>query len=414
MPRTRGPNRLRPGRLSVRDLAAEALAGLAQRPSRSIMTMLGTVLGIGAFVAILGFTATAQGQISKQFSILSATQVSVTDIGPPSGGPISFPAGSAALAMRIRGVTAAGVYWEVSGSGLNLRISSQPDPGAASAESGIGLQLTAADPEALAAMGTVVRTGRLYDRFAEQRAEPVAVLGALAAQRLGITQLTGYPAVFVDGVPYTVIGIASSFARAPGQQLAVIIPTTTALARYCQPGSPRASMLITTRLGAAQAVARQIAIALRPDAPRLFQVSAPADPTTLQTKVSGAVNSLFLILAAISLLIGALGIVNTTLVAVLERTAEIGLRRALGARRSHIAAQFLAESLALGTMGGLIGTAAAVLAVLATAIMRHQTAVIPPWAVFPAPAAGSLIGLIAGAYPAARAARLEPVTALQR
>jgi putative ABC transport system permease protein len=409
-----GDDRIRPARLDVRDLAAEAVAGLAQRPGRSVMTMLGTVLGIGAFVAILGFTATAQGQIGKQFSILSATQVSVADAGPPAGGPISFPANADMLARHIRGVTAAGVYWQVSGNAPGLQISAQPQPGASAAESGVGLQVTAADPGALSAMGAEVRTGRLYDRFAEQRAEPVAVLGALAAQRLGISQLTGYPAVFVSGVPYTVIGIASGFTRAPGQQLAVIIPASTALARYGQPEQARASMLVTTRLGAAQVVARQIAVALRPDDPGLFQVSAPADPTMLQNSVSGTVNGLFLVLAAVSLLIGAIGIVNTTLVAVLERTAEIGLRRALGARRRHIAMQFLAESLALGTMGGLVGTAMAVLAVLATAIIRHQTAVIPPWAVFPAPAVGSVIGLLAGAYPAIRASRLEPVAALQR
>jgi putative ABC transport system permease protein len=409
-----GDDRMRPARLDVRDLAAEAVAGLAQRPGRSVMTMLGTVLGIGAFVAILGFTATAQGQIGKQFSILSATQVSVADAGPPAGGPISFPANADMLARHIRGVTAAGVYWQVSGNAPGLQISAQPRPGTSAAESGVGLQVTAADPGALSAMGAEVRTGRLYDRFAEQRAEPVAVLGALAAQRLGISQLTGYPAVFVSGVPYTVIGIASGFTRAPGQQLAVIVPASTALARYGQPEQARASMLVTTRLGAAQVVARQIAVALRPDDPGLFQVSAPADPTMLQNSVSSTVNGLFLVLAAVSLLIGAIGIVNTTLVAVLERTAEIGLRRALGARRRHIAAQFLAESLALGTMGGLIGTAMAVLAVLAAAIIRHQTAVIPPWAAFPAPAAGSLTGLLAGAYPAIRASRLEPVAALQR
>lgn len=402
----RTDSRLRPARLPWRDIADEALAGLVQRPGRSMMTMLGTILGIGALVAILGFTATTQGQISKQFTVLSATQVTVT------GGPFSRDA--SARASRIRGVVAAGVFWSVSQNRPGLQIAAQPDPGTANASADAGLDLTAADPSALTAMGAHIADGRLLTAFSQDRAAPVAVLGELAARRLGITQLSASPAVFVSGVPYSVIGIVSSFSRAPGELLSVIIPSTTARARYGQPDKSEPSMMITTRLGAAEVVARQIAVALNPSDPGSFQVSAPADPTTLQAGVNSSVNTLLLILAAMSLVIGTIGIVNTTMVAVMERIGEIGLRRALGARPRHIAAQFLAESLALGTMGGLLGTATAVIIVLAVAFLRHQTAVIPPWAVLPAPFAGSIIGLLAGIYPSARASRIEPVAALQR
>ncbi len=103
-------------------------------------------------------------------------------------------------------------------------------------------------------------------------------------------------------------------------------------------------------------MARQIAAAERPADPSRLVVTSPPNPQNLQSEVSGDLAGLFLILALISLLIGAVGIANTTLVAVLERTEEIGLRRAVGARPRHIAAQFLAESTALGTLGGLIGT----------------------------------------------------------
>lgn len=138
--------------------------------------------------------------------------------------------------------------------------------------------------------------------------------------------------------------------------LSVIIPSSTALAAYGPPVGQRASMLVETRLGAAQLVARQAPLALRPQEPQRFKAVAPPDPTTLRGGVAGDLNVLFLLLAAISLVIGAVGIANTTLVAVLERTAEIGLRRSLGARPVHIAGQFLTESAALGTLGGLVGT----------------------------------------------------------
>jgi ABC-type antimicrobial peptide transport system permease subunit len=122
---------------------------------------------------------------------------------------------------------------------------------------------------------------------------------------------------------------------------------------------------------------------------------------------------LFLILALVSLLIGAVGIANTTLVAVLERTEEIGLRRAVGARPRHIAAQFLAESTALGTLGGLAGTCIGVGVVVIFAAVKDWTAVLNPAYTLPAPLIGSVVGLLAGVYPALRAARTSPLAALR-
>src|SRR5438876_350129 len=106
--------------LTVRDAAAEAIAGIVQRPGRAGLTMLGTVLGVGAFVAVLGLTATSAGQISRQFSVLEDTTVTVADNGPannvapPGTNPgIGFPAGADTIADHINGVAAAGVWWPV-------------------------------------------------------------------------------------------------------------------------------------------------------------------------------------------------------------------------------------------------------------------------------------------------------------
>src|SRR5579862_3407864 len=107
-------------RMSVRDATAEAVAGIVQRPGRAVLTMLGTVLGVGAFVAVLGMTATGAGQISHQFTVLADTTVTVedngpaSDVAPPGVNPaIGFPADADAVADRIGGVTAAGVWWPV-------------------------------------------------------------------------------------------------------------------------------------------------------------------------------------------------------------------------------------------------------------------------------------------------------------
>jgi putative ABC transport system permease protein len=413
-----GPD-LRPGqgdveasRLHVRDLGSEALAGLLQRPGRSVLTMLGTVLGIGGFVAIVGLSQTATGQIGSTFNRLDATQVTVNDAAAAKASTptLDFPPGADALAGRIRGVVAAGVWWNVQFQ--HAPVSARP-PAAQAGQ--LGMPVIAATPGALTASGAVLQSGVLFNKFHESDAQDVAVIGAVAAQQLGISDLEDQPAVFIQGEPFTVIGILSGDTRLPELNFGVSVPASTAWRLWGDPQpSGAAQMIIHTRLGAAQVVARQAPVALRPDDPLLLKASAPVSPTQLQHSVTKSLNVLFLALAGIALIVGMIGIANTTLVAVLERVGEIGLRRALGARPVHIAAQFLAESTALGLFGGLIGASLGVVAVLVVTIYHSWTALLDPRIVLAAPVAGAIIGLLAGLYPAMRAGTVEPADALRR
>ena len=415
----RRPLAVEPSRFKARDLLDEALTGLIQRPGRSVLTMLGTVLGVGAFVAVLGLTSTATGQIGKSFSVLQDTTVTVNDVGAQSTGDttpstgLDFPQNSDARLERLSGVIAAGVWWTVPLA--NPVISADPDATAGSSQDqGASIALFAASPGTLSAMQPTLQTGVLFNSFHQHRGEHVCLLGTPAAQLLGITRVDNQPAVFVNGTAYTVLGIISSTQRLPETLLGMIIPSQTALTAYGPPTNNPAQALIRTRLGAAQLIAQQAPIALRPDQPQLLQAVPPPNPQSLRNQVNTDLSGLFLILAAICLVIGAVGIANTTLVAVLERTGEIGLRRALGARPRHITAQFLTESTALGTLGGLIGTALGVGTVVTTALAQQWTAVLQPLAVLPAPLIGAAVGLTAGLYPAIRASRIEPLDALRR
>ncbi|AUY52490.1 ABC transporter permease [Streptomyces sp. CB01881] len=401
-------------RMSLRDLAAEAVAGIMQRPARSALTAVGTVLGVGALIAVTGLTSTAASQIDGRFSELTATEVTVDDIAPDitgQAGP-AFPGDADARIQQLHGVTAAGVSWHVRLQTGQV-VASGPS-GAAYTTTDRQAQLTAASAGALRAAGATLQQGRTYDEFHDQHREHVAVLGAATATRLGITSLRTQPAVFIGSTPFAVIGILADVQRRADLLTSVIVPRTTAEELWGPPTDDRARMLITTQLGAATQIAAEAPLVLRPDHPDYLRATPPPDPRSLRSGVENDLGQLFLLLAAVCLVIGAVGIANTTLVAVLERSGEIGLRRALGARARHITTQFLAESTALGLIGGLVGASLGTVTIVVVAAAKQWTPVLHPAAIATAPFLGLATGLLAGTYPAWRASRIQPAEALRR
>ncbi|MEU8627650.1 ABC transporter permease [Streptomyces sp. NPDC048669] len=385
---------------------------MLQRPARSALTALGTVLGVGAFVAVLGLTATASSQIDARFDSLSATEVSVEDKAAEQNefAAPAFPPDADARVERLNGVRSAGVYWPVRlPTDVTVRSAPVGDAG-----SGGRTQVVAASPGVLEAAEPTLSQGRTYDDLMSEDGAYVAVIGSGVAARLGITTLETRPAVFVGDQPFTVTGIIEGTERKADLLLSVVVPRTTAEKIWGPPDGGSATMLVSTELGAAQQVARLAPTALRPDHPEYLKALPPPDPRMLRSSVGDDLNQLFLLLAGICLVIGAVGIANTTLVSVLERTGEIGLRRALGARARHITLQFLAESGVLGSLGGLVGTSLGVVTVVGVAVARGWTPVVHPATAAAAPVIGLVTGVLAGLYPAWRASRVQPAEALRR
>jgi hypothetical protein len=392
-----------------RDLAAEAIAGLLARPARVALTVLGTVIGVGALVATLGLSKTAANQIVGHFDALAATDIVVSPSARAGGaGAAVLPWDAEARLLRLNGVAAAGTLSDIDVRGALARSVPINDPLAAGA---IQLPMKAASPGLFRAVRAQLATGRLFDAGHSRRADRVLVLGPNAARRLGIARVDQQPAIFVGDRLYAVIGLLAGVRRQASLLGAAIMPEGTARREFGLRAPAFAQ--VETRIGAVDLTARQAPLALSPSDPGLLKVAAPPDPRQLRGAVKNDLNALFLLLGGVSLLVGAIGIANVTLVSVLERVGEIGLRRALGAGRRHIAAQFLLESTAMGLAGGLIGASLGTLVIVGVSASKTWTPVLDPWVPLGAPLLGALIGLASGTYPSLRAASLEPVEALR-
>jgi putative ABC transport system permease protein len=280
------------------------------------------------------------------------------------------------------------------------------------AETG-GITVYASDPQLLDALGGKMVSGRFLEAASERY--PLVVLGAIAAQRLGVSRLTiaGHPVqVYLGDTWFTVAGIVGPQPLAPEIERAALI------------GYPIAHRLFGTTRNASMLYVRADPERVReadsllgatadPQNPEQTEVSRPSNTLQARADAQSTLTAVFLGLGAVALLVGGVGIANVMVISVLERRPEIGLRRALGARAVHIGVQFLGESILLSALGGATGIVLGALATAGYASTQGWMVVVPLVSVAGAVAIALVLGALAGLYPAVRAARLSPTEALR-
>jgi putative ABC transport system permease protein len=276
-------------------------------------------------------------------------------------------------------------------------------------ESG-GIGVRAADPQLLAAVDGRVRTGVFLNDAVGSY--PVVVLGAAAASQLGIATIASDLQVWIAGQPFLVVGILEPVPLAPELDRAALMGMAVATDRFAYDGHPT-SIYVRADKDQVVTVRGILARTASPAHPSQVLVSRPSDALAAQAAANDTFTYLLVALGLVALLVAAVGIVNVMLIAVLERRAEIGLRRALGATRRHIAVQFLGEAVLLAGVGGLAGCTLGAALTMAFAFANGWRLDLPPWLFLAGLGAAMLVGTISGAYPALRASRLPPMEALR-
>ena len=389
--------------LPPRELLWIALQGLRQRTLRAALSALGIAIGIGAMVAVVGVSASSQANLLAEIDSLGTNLLTVTPGQQFVGSNEVLPSTSVATVEHMQAVQSAAAVYQVSGATV-LRTPYVPK------EQTGGIGVDAADPGLLKGLGGQLAAGQFLDSSNDRF--PTVVLGAQAANTLQIKSVSGRVQVFLGGTWFTVIGVLKPVVLDPNLDSTAFIGLPVAERLFLQQPNP-SEIYVRANVDQVKQVGSLLAPTVDPQHPDGVQVSRPSDALQARAAAKGQFTTLLLGLGAVALLVGAIGIANIMVISVLERRAEIGLRRALGAQRRHISSQFIAESALLAVLGGVAGLLLGALATLAYALAKGQPWVVPLYALIAAPAAGLAIGVIAGVYPAGKAARLSPTEALR-
>ncbi len=382
------------------------------RRLRAALSALGIAIGVAAIVAVLGLSASSQTGLLAEINQLGTNLLDVTTGQNFSGQGVPLPLAAPGTIGRI------GPVYDVAYTGTIANTNAYRTPLIPSVETN-ALSVAATNLNLPGAVGTTVAQGRFLNTATAT--EPVCVLGAGAARRLGIGQLFAGERIWVGGMWFYVAGILKPAALAPEIDDSVLIgfPAAKTYLGYTSDvdghptiGNPT-EIYVRADTSQVNAVYNVLASTANPENPSEVDVTQPSSALVAEAETKGVFNGLILGLGAIALLVGAIGVANIMVISVLERRAEIGLRRALGATKAQIRTQFLSEAILLALIGGAIGIGAGALATAIYAHTKHWTTVIPALAWGGGIGAAILIGAVAGIVPAIRAARLSPTDALR-
>jgi putative ABC transport system permease protein len=414
------------GGMSSMELVRFAVGAIAAHPMRSALTSLGVVIGVAAVIMMTSIGVGAQQRVEQALSSLG-TNMLVVRPGAPRGGGGGFVRGAGGSGATLT-VDDAEAMRTLDGIAA---VSPAINGGAQLVYEGANWssRIEGVTPDYLIARDLEIASGQMFDESAAESGRKVAVLGQTV-----VTELFGEGVdpvgqrIRVGPIPFQVIGVLAPKGQSgfQDQDDIVVIPLDAARSRVIGRGpSARGNSVNQVYV---KAVDEDALFQLEQDVAELLRQRHRIQPgedddfnvqnlTSVQEAAQSSTQTFTILLAAVagvSLVVGGVGIMNIMLVSVTERTREIGLRMAIGAKRSDVLTQFALESVALSLLGGLIGLTIGVGGALLMSLLGDWPSVIPAWAAPLAIGFSSFVGVVFGAYPAWRAAQLDPIEALRR
>jgi len=390
---------------------------------RSALTVLGIVVGVGAVVCMVSVGAGAQAEVSEKIRTLGANLLLVMPGARNSGGARLESGTQPTLTEE----DAASIRRELADVQVAAPLLSRSIPLVAANRNWVTV-VAGINADYLVAREWQIASGRSFTSDEITSGTKVAIVGSVIVEEL-FNGRAGIGETFrIGSVPFTVIGVLDRKglgAAGRSQDDVVFIPLSAAKSRVLGAvrGTTREALdFISIKVSDASAmpeIERELEALLRQrhrirgDAPSDFRIENPADVLFARGAAVRLLGSLLIAVAAVSLVVGGISIMNIMLVSVTERTREIGLRMAVGASRRDVRWQFLIEALILALMGGLVGAISGAVAAVAIALKAGWPILISPWAIILACGFAAFIGISFGLYPAHRAARLDPIVALR-
>jgi putative ABC transport system permease protein len=387
------------------DLLGVAWAGLTARRTRTVLIMLGPIVGVAAMVAAVGLTESAKGNLKAELAKLGTTLI-VASAGTSFGqqNP-TLPSDAVSRASAISTVTGAAATAELSG------IVALPDEGAKNYYAAFPVPVQAADLNLPSVLQVPMADGRWLDNADLQDRSRAAVLGSALAKQYGYLQ-GEIRSIRLNDIDYGVVGVLGSVALEPQLDNAVFITETEAKNDFDTNGDPT-TLYVRAANGTTQSTATALPTAVNLGGTQSVTTQVPSDALQASAQADKTLQRTALFAGILALAVGGLGIANVMSISVIQRSSEIGIRRAVGHTRTKIASQFLLEALFVGVIGGTLGAALGAGIVIATSKVLHWVVILaysrmPIWI-----GLAVAVSAVAGLSPSIKAARLEPLETLR-
>ena len=391
----------------LRELVRVAAAGLMARMVRTLLIMLGPILGVAAIVAAIGINESSKGYLKAKLQELG-TDLIVANAQDSIGGfgqNPRIPAEAVGRVSRLPDVTS------VTGTLQIANIVTLPFEAAYDYYRAFPVPVIATGLNLPETMEVPLVSGRFLNDFDVASEARVAVIGRDLADEYGY--LPGEArTISLNGIHYGVVGVLDWVLLEPSMDSAVFITFPTAERDWDTDGQDPTRLYIRAPTNT-QWVAEEVPTVVSLGGPDGARTSIPTDLLDAQSQVDESLNNLTKMMGGLALIVGGVGIANVMSISVIQRSSEIGIRRALGHSRSTIAVQFLFEALTVGVLGGILGAAVGAGVVWLTSEARGYVMVlsVPGLALWTLVSVG--VAVVAGLYPSTKAARLEPLETLR-